>query len=604
MPSTESLTVLCCTWNCGNAAPPKDLSPWVPAGGGKFDIIVIALQECTFQEKKKKKSDKVEEVAVVSPKGKGKAGKKEETKPTPAEEEEEEEEGEDEEATGDVEEGEDDLSAIALSVQGSKAGHPPPAPKAAAAASTSLGDLSAAMQSAASAAMAVLTTCAAFDNAVAFLGPSYTLITAKLMFQIGLMVFAKPSVAATISELEVTTEATGLLGITPNKGGVVVKFSVGEGPGAPTLAFVGAHLAAHMKHVEHRNLNSVEILNYARMGVKEIDVDAQFSHVFFMGDLNYRIDLAITAAGRERGKESPAKWAAVQALIKAEDWDALYECDQLQEAREAGLAFTGFEEAPLAFPPTFKVKKREVEGHSEQRISSWCDRVMWRSLPGLAGSVVPLAYTSHPSIVTSDHKPVSCGVRIHLPAQLPLAALRFPLTSSGKPSTAASTLGGGCVLRLSELAGHGLLGMDVTGKSDVYCLFYSDRELLCARPGKTPKATTQRQTVDPTWRDDEVDDMRVCGRYPSDLSTAHLFMVIMDKDLGVAQSDRMGQAVLCLKAAAYARGEPVPFALPVTKGGRTQGSLTGLAMITWPQDADSTASLELRARRSRSWLCC
>jgi hypothetical protein len=42
------------SWNVGNTMPPEDLSPWLPAGGGDADIIVVATQECTYAQKEKK----------------------------------------------------------------------------------------------------------------------------------------------------------------------------------------------------------------------------------------------------------------------------------------------------------------------------------------------------------------------------------------------------------------------------------------------------------------------------------------------------------------------------------------------------------------------
>lgn len=66
----RTLNVLAATWNCGNARPPRDLSPWLPRHGrmpptasalvpgcsdaapvAHYDIIIVGLQECTFKGK-------------------------------------------------------------------------------------------------------------------------------------------------------------------------------------------------------------------------------------------------------------------------------------------------------------------------------------------------------------------------------------------------------------------------------------------------------------------------------------------------------------------------------------------------------------------------
>jgi hypothetical protein len=57
------------------------------------------------------------------------------------------------------------------------------------------------------------------------------------------------------------------------------------------LAFVSCHLTAHegVSKCEERNASIVEILGGVRAGDKDIDITEQFHHVFWMGDMNYRI---------------------------------------------------------------------------------------------------------------------------------------------------------------------------------------------------------------------------------------------------------------------------------------------------------------------------
>jgi phosphatidylinositol-3,4,5-trisphosphate 5-phosphatase 2 len=57
------------------------------------------------------------------------------------------------------------------------------------------------------------------------------------------------------------------------------------------LAFISCHLTAHegVEHCEERNTSIVEILGGVRAGDKNIDITEQFHHVFWMGDMNYRL---------------------------------------------------------------------------------------------------------------------------------------------------------------------------------------------------------------------------------------------------------------------------------------------------------------------------
>ena len=58
-----------------------------------------------------------------------------------------------------------------------------------------------------------------------------------------------------------------------------------------SLCFITAHLAAHQTKVKDRNDNVERIFQNLRLHVKEVDLNNQFNHIFFFGDLNYRIDM-------------------------------------------------------------------------------------------------------------------------------------------------------------------------------------------------------------------------------------------------------------------------------------------------------------------------
>ena len=87
----------------------------------------------------------------------------------------------------------------------------------------------------------------------------------------------------------------------------------------------------------------------------------------------------------------------VGLYIKAGDWPALRAADQLNRECRRGAALHGFQEVDLAFVPTFKrndkLKKYQappepgtVAYFSRKRVPSWCDRVLYRSLPAGAGA--------------------------------------------------------------------------------------------------------------------------------------------------------------------------------------------------------------------------
>ena len=176
-----------------------------------------------------------------------------------------------------------------------------------------------------------------------------------------------------------TWEVTcGIGNVIQNKGalGVVV---VPRGAGAPPIAFMTAHLAAHASKVSARNKDyqRIETMSHERF------VDSE--HAFFFGDLNYRLDLS---------KED--------CELSLGSLNSLLEHDQLRAAMSRGDAFTGFAEGPINFPPTFKFdfSSDSYDTSKKRRVPSWTDRVLYRPGPEL------LSYNALGSVRSSDHRPV------------------------------------------------------------------------------------------------------------------------------------------------------------------------------------------------------
>ena len=73
-------------------------------------------------------------------------------------------------------------------------------------------------------------------------------------------------------------------------------------------------------------------------------------------------------------------WRDVVDAIEKEDWATLRSRDQLLDAMDTGVAFDGFREAQLAFPPTYKLIRNDEDAlrYKQNRRPAWCDRVIWR----------------------------------------------------------------------------------------------------------------------------------------------------------------------------------------------------------------------------------
>ena len=88
-------------------------------------------------------------------------------------------------------------------------------------------------------------------------------------------------------------------------------------------------------------------------------------HVFWSGDLNYRIPLPRTI---------------VTNLLKKRQFEKLLKHDQLNIVRANSEAFNGLGEAKITFPPTYKFDKGTMnyDTSQKQRVPSWTDRILFK----------------------------------------------------------------------------------------------------------------------------------------------------------------------------------------------------------------------------------
>lgn len=242
------------------------------------------------------------------------------------------------------------------------------------------------------------------DQALGPLG-FYDLVAQKHMVGVLLCVYARRGLAC--SEAAAASVGCGVMGMLGNKGGVSVRVRVWDS----TLCFVCSHLAAHRENVEGRNSDVATILAKTEFrgrfnaSLDEVllkkepggdplrieDHDA----VFWLGDLNYRVHATLDTNecfGR----------------CDANDWDVLKAHDQLNIERAAGQVFVGFDEAPLAFPVTYKYQPGtsllERRPEKKLRAPAWCDRVLWKT--GESTRVSLKSYEAVMDLLPSDHKPV------------------------------------------------------------------------------------------------------------------------------------------------------------------------------------------------------
>ncbi|KAG3100632.1 hypothetical protein PI125_g14679 [Phytophthora idaei] len=211
-------------------------------------------------------------------------------------------------------------------------------------------------------------------------------------------------------EIKGATAGVGIMGVMGNKGGAAVRLKFYSS----TLCFVCAHLAAHRENVAGRNADYLNILSKIQFeesgedgtAAPVQDLSGRFwtgepsilnhDFVFWIGDLNYRIQDTLTTEEVFRLAEG------------GQSLNELMQHDQLTKERRAGRVLRGFEEGPLAFPPTYKFQAgtSEYEKRPEKKLRApaWCDRVLWKAKN--PSDVKLRCYSSVPALDLSDHKPV------------------------------------------------------------------------------------------------------------------------------------------------------------------------------------------------------
>ncbi|KAJ4479331.1 inositol polyphosphate phosphatase [Lentinula aciculospora] len=209
----------------------------------------------------------------------------------------------------------------------------------------------------------------------------YVLLRSEQLVGTALLVLVKSELTAVIRNVEAATRKTGLRGMSGNKGAVGIRLQYHD----TTFCFVTAHLAAGHANIEERNMDYRTI----ETGLHFLKGKTISSHenVLWLADTNYRVDL---------------ENEVVRSLAESNSFDALLAADQLKHVMDASIAFTGYQEGPLLFKPTYRydLGTDNYDSSEKMRIPAWTDRVLYR------GHQLDLSAYSRAELRGSDHKPV------------------------------------------------------------------------------------------------------------------------------------------------------------------------------------------------------
>jgi len=229
------------------------------------------------------------------------------------------------------------------------------------------------------------------------LGDEYIMVGAHNMSAIHNMVFVHRYLWRYCWNIKTAQVATGFANFVGNKGGTQVGFNLGH----TSILCVNAHLAAHAGKMKERTQNLTRILadSPMRREKNRSGIHEEYDRVFFMGDLNARVDAT---------RQDVDLWLEEQQLGKCLERDQLLPLLRADPESAAGSGPAGmwpaFEEAPIRFLPTYKYDSHSdrYDSSKKKRVPSWTDRILWKR----DAHITSLAYGSIQSLQCSDHKPI------------------------------------------------------------------------------------------------------------------------------------------------------------------------------------------------------
>ncbi|XP_052790393.1 uncharacterized protein LOC128224553 [Mya arenaria] len=152
------------------------------------------------------------------------------------------------------------------------------------------------------------------------------------------------------------------------------------------------------------------------------DVTQRYDSVFWLGDLNFRIEVY-------QGKAAVENIVSYIEEQEHSNFEDLVAGDQLTKLIVEGSIFQGFQEGRINFRPTYKydIGQDTFDTSSKNRIPSYTDRVLFRAKK--KNSISCTHYDSPRSITISDHRPVfsifDVAVQPARECSIPLAAGQF-----------------------------------------------------------------------------------------------------------------------------------------------------------------------------------
>ena len=197
---------------------------------------------------------------------------------------------------------------------------------------------------------------------------------------------------------------TGLFGTLGNKGYLVLNLKLYKNL---EISFAVGHLeAGTSKNSNEERISTLKQILNTKLGQKDEEEGYQkrFKNSdiwIILGDLNFRIDLPF-----ENSFE----------FIQRREFENLYEFDQLYQSRLKDGGLIDINEGKINFPPTYKYisgSNNYLNELENLRTPSWTDRILFCQ----KNNIRNINYSSIPTIMYSDHRPVQACFEINIQQQ-------------------------------------------------------------------------------------------------------------------------------------------------------------------------------------------
>ncbi|XP_077987739.1 phosphatidylinositol 3,4,5-trisphosphate 5-phosphatase 1-like isoform X2 [Glandiceps talaboti] len=394
------------------------------------------------------------------------------------------------------------------------------------------------------------------------------------LWQMRLVILAKPEHIHRISHVEQSTVKTGIANTLGNKGGVAISFHFN----GTSMCFINSHLTSGNEKCVRRNQNYFDILKGLQLGQKDpYEISSAFHYLFWFGDLNYRLD------------------GDVQGILRAiceKRYDELLRMDQLKKVQHREQAFTGFVEEDIYFPPTYRYRRGRDKEYVWEKVKktgtrinvpSWCDRVLWKSYPDLY--IENTSYGCTNDILSSDHHPVFSSFDVGIISQFVSYKENIPeQLGIGNPTVN---------IIFTEIEAR----IKTKTNNNKYCLeFHSS--CLENKSRSSPNrlwamgSGYHDYTSSPKWTDKEVRQLKPILPFFDYLEDQHILVAVKSVD----SDEYYGECVLALKSKFASM--PVSFKGILCHQGEITGEIKGLMHIKTDEKILRTMT---RSRREKSY---